>query len=68
MSIDNTNLPQKQHEEPLPSPWQSNRFRLFFTARSASLLADGMLMVSSPQPCWAPTTERAASDTRWPRG
>lgn len=46
MSIDNTNLPQKQHEEPLPSPWRSNRFRLFFTARSASLLADGMLMVS----------------------
>ncbi|MET8967290.1 MFS transporter [Streptomyces hydrogenans] len=31
---------------PLPSPWRSRRFRLFFTARSASLLADGMLMVS----------------------
>ena len=30
----------------LPSPWRSGRFRLFFTARSASLLADGMLMVS----------------------
>ncbi|MFH8727219.1 MFS transporter [Streptomyces termitum] len=30
----------------LPSPWRSRRFRLFFTARSASLLADGMLMVS----------------------
>ncbi|MGW6536930.1 MFS transporter [Streptomyces sp. NPDC055051] len=31
---------------PLPSPWRSRLFRLFFTARSASLLADGMLMVS----------------------
>ncbi|MER5864804.1 MFS transporter [Kitasatospora sp. NPDC002040] len=30
----------------LPSPWRSAHFRLFFTARSASLLADGMLMVS----------------------
>ncbi|WP_330329185.1 MFS transporter [Streptomyces sp. NBC_00536] len=30
----------------LPSPWRSGRFRLFFTARSTSLLADGMLMVS----------------------
>ncbi|MFE0647236.1 MFS transporter [Streptomyces sp. NPDC059534] len=30
----------------LPSPWRSSRFRLFFTARSTSLLADGMLMVS----------------------
>ncbi|MFE9255264.1 MFS transporter [Streptomyces sp. NPDC006879] len=30
----------------LPSPWRSRRFRLFFTARSTSLLADGMLMVS----------------------
>ncbi|MGW4161887.1 MFS transporter [Streptomyces sp. NPDC004788] len=30
----------------LPSPWSSGRFRLFFTARSTSLLADGMLMVS----------------------
>ncbi|MEU8518850.1 MFS transporter [Streptomyces sp. NBC_01216] len=30
----------------LPSPWRSSRFRLFFLARSASLLADGMLMVS----------------------
>ncbi|MER5888201.1 MFS transporter [Streptomyces sp. NPDC001941] len=29
-----------------PSPWRSGPFRLFFTARSASLLADGMLMVS----------------------
>ncbi|OII70352.1 MULTISPECIES: MFS transporter [unclassified Streptomyces] len=29
-----------------PSPWRSRRFRLFFTARSTSLLADGMLMVS----------------------
>ncbi|WP_345114020.1 MFS transporter [Streptomyces drozdowiczii] len=29
-----------------PSPWRSAPFRLFFTARSASLLADGMLMVS----------------------
>ncbi|MET9255082.1 MFS transporter [Streptomyces sp. NPDC003717] len=28
------------------SPWRSGPFRLFFTARSASLLADGMLMVS----------------------
>ncbi|MFC9734412.1 MFS transporter [Streptomyces roseolus] len=31
---------------PPASPWRSSRFRLFFTARSASLLADGMLMVS----------------------
>ncbi|PRH79668.1 MFS transporter [Streptomyces solincola] len=31
---------------PPPSPWRSGPFRLFFTARSASLLADGMLMVS----------------------
>ncbi|MFE6886772.1 MFS transporter [Streptomyces sp. NPDC057694] len=31
---------------PPPSPWRSAPFRLFFTARSASLLADGMLMVS----------------------
>ncbi|MEV8590506.1 MFS transporter [Streptomyces sp. NPDC051180] len=30
----------------LPSPWRSSRFRLFFTARGTSLLADGMLMVS----------------------
>ncbi|MFF5714066.1 MULTISPECIES: MFS transporter [Streptomyces] len=30
----------------LPSPWRSPRFRLFFGARSTSLLADGMLMVS----------------------
>lgn len=30
----------------VPSPWRSGPFRLFFTARSASLLADGMLMVS----------------------
>ncbi|MER8232816.1 MFS transporter [Streptomyces sp. NPDC094049] len=29
-----------------PSPWRSSRFRLFFMARSTSLLADGMLMVS----------------------
>ncbi|GAA0586887.1 MFS transporter [Streptomyces crystallinus] len=29
-----------------PSPWLSSRFRLFFMARSTSLLADGMLMVS----------------------
>lgn len=31
---------------PAPSPWRSGPFRLFFAARSASLLADGMLMVS----------------------
>ncbi|MEU8464064.1 MFS transporter [Streptomyces sp. NPDC029003] len=31
---------------PPPSPWRSSRFRLFFTARSTSLLGDGMLMVS----------------------
>ncbi|MCX4751282.1 MFS transporter [Kitasatospora sp. NBC_01287] len=30
----------------LPSPWRSGPFRLFFLARSSSLLADGMLMVS----------------------
>ncbi len=44
MSVDDATLQQKP--EPLPSPWRSGRFRLFFTARSASLLADGMLMVS----------------------
>ncbi|MFF5505202.1 MFS transporter [Streptomyces roseolus] len=31
---------------PPANPWRSPLFRLFFTARSASLLADGMLMVS----------------------
>ncbi|MFI1018408.1 MFS transporter [Streptomyces sp. NPDC020965] len=36
----------QQQPDPLPSPWRSSRFRLFFTARSTSLLADGMLMVS----------------------
>ncbi|WP_030313131.1 MFS transporter [Streptomyces flavochromogenes] len=36
-----------QREQAIPpSPWRSSRFRLFFTARSTSLLADGMLMVS----------------------
>ncbi|RAJ40128.1 putative MFS family arabinose efflux permease [Kitasatospora sp. SolWspMP-SS2h] len=30
----------------LPSPWRSHRFRMLFVARSSSLLADGMLMVS----------------------
>ncbi|MEV0012527.1 MFS transporter [Streptomyces sp. NPDC047973] len=33
-------------QERLPSPWASRPFQLFFTARSSSLLADGMLMVS----------------------
>ncbi|MFB6527944.1 MFS transporter [Streptomyces sp. NPDC056399] len=36
---------QRGQDSP-PSPWRSSRFRLFFTARSTSLLADGMLMVS----------------------
>ncbi|MFF5920938.1 MFS transporter [Streptomyces flavochromogenes] len=36
---------QRERATP-PSPWRSSRFRLFFTARSTSLLADGMLMVS----------------------
>ncbi|MFE6709153.1 MFS transporter [Streptomyces sp. NPDC057695] len=36
---------QREQDAP-PSPWRSRRFRLFFTARSTSLLADGMLMVS----------------------
>ncbi|MFH8713372.1 MFS transporter [Streptomyces zaomyceticus] len=36
---------QREQGSP-PSPWRSSRFRLFFTARSTSLLADGMLMVS----------------------
>ncbi|MFI5860527.1 MFS transporter [Streptomyces sp. NPDC051546] len=35
-----------EHGSPPPSPWRSTRFRLFFTARSTSLLGDGMLMVS----------------------
>ncbi|MGW5397354.1 MFS transporter [Streptomyces sp. NPDC003952] len=35
-----------EHGSPPPSPWRSARFRLFFTARSTSLLGDGMLMVS----------------------
>lgn len=36
----------RREQSPPPSPWRSSRFRLFFTARSTSLLADGMLMVS----------------------
>ncbi|MEW1548811.1 MFS transporter [Streptomyces tsukubensis] len=44
MTIDDVPLQEKR--QPLPSPWRSVNFRLFFTARSASLLADGMLMVS----------------------
>ncbi|MEU2077245.1 MFS transporter [Streptomyces sp. NPDC013489] len=36
----------QREQDPPPSPWRSSRFRLFFTARSTSLLADGMLMVS----------------------
>ncbi|MBB4162373.1 MFS transporter [Streptomyces cinereoruber] len=38
--------PVEPEPGPPPSPWRSSRFRLFFTARSTSLLADGMLMVS----------------------
>ncbi|MEU2831240.1 MFS transporter [Streptomyces lavendulae] len=37
---------QRDRQAPAPSPWRSGRFRLFFTARSTSLLGDGMLMVS----------------------
>ncbi|MER5638943.1 MFS transporter [Kitasatospora sp. NPDC002227] len=44
MTIDETAAPAAPAT--LPSPWRSPLFRLFFTARSASLLADGMLMVS----------------------
>ncbi|ANW22145.1 MFS transporter [Streptomyces clavuligerus] len=44
MTIDDVTVQQKP--DPLPSPWRSRHFRLFFTARSTSLLADGMLMVS----------------------
>ncbi|MFC8453049.1 MFS transporter [Kitasatospora sp. NPDC057223] len=44
MTMDDVRV--RPEPEALPSPWQSGRFRLFFTARSASLLADGMLMVS----------------------
>lgn len=44
MTIDDTTV--QRERDPLPSPWRSSRFRLFFTARSTSLLADGMLMVS----------------------
>ncbi|MDJ0383719.1 MFS transporter [Streptomyces sp. G-G2] len=35
-----------REQAPPASPWRSSRFRLFFTARSTSLLGDGMLMVS----------------------
>ncbi len=38
--------PVERDPDSPPSPWGSGRFRLFFTARSTSLLADGMLMVS----------------------
>ncbi|RPK65590.1 enterobactin exporter EntS [Streptomyces sp. ADI96-02] len=44
MAVDDVTV--QQQPDPLPSPWASGRFRLFFTARSTSLLADGMLMVS----------------------
>ncbi|MBD0707077.1 MULTISPECIES: MFS transporter [unclassified Streptomyces] len=44
MTMDERVAPPEQSAP--PSPWRSRRFRLFFTARSASLLADGMLMVS----------------------
>lgn len=37
---------RRDQQTPPPSPWRSGRFRLFFTARSTSLLGDGMLMVS----------------------
>ncbi|MGO4456876.1 MFS transporter [Streptomyces sp. M-16] len=37
---------RREQQTPPPSPWRSSRFRLFFTARSTSLLGDGMLMVS----------------------
>ncbi|NML50666.1 MFS transporter [Streptomyces sp. R302] len=45
MTTDDTVAAEGRAAAP-PSPWRSPRFRLFFTARSASLLADGMLMVS----------------------
>ncbi|MEU3059777.1 MFS transporter [Streptomyces subrutilus] len=44
MTMDEVTVPKDGRA--LPSPWRSSRFRLFFTARSTSLLADGMLMVS----------------------
>ncbi|WP_395366155.1 MFS transporter [Streptomyces sp. YH02] len=44
MTMDEATAEREQGS--LPSPWRSSRFRLFFTARSTSLLADGMLMVS----------------------
>ncbi|WP_367827145.1 MFS transporter [Streptomyces sp. LMG1-1-1.1] len=44
MTMDDTTVRRKP--DALPSPWRSGRFRRFFTARSTSLLADGMLMVS----------------------
>ncbi|MGW9372096.1 MFS transporter [Streptomyces xanthophaeus] len=44
MTMDEVTVPREQ--DSLPSPWRSSRFPLFFTARSTSLLADGMLMVS----------------------
>ncbi|KQX56293.1 MULTISPECIES: MFS transporter [unclassified Streptomyces] len=44
MTIDGVTAEREQSAP--PSPWRSSRFRLFFTARSTSLLADGMLMVS----------------------
>ncbi|MFI9213474.1 MFS transporter [Streptomyces sp. NPDC053253] len=46
MTMDTEDVTVRRKPDPLPSPWRSSRFRLFFTARSASLLADGMLMVS----------------------
>ncbi|MFG2824653.1 MFS transporter [Kitasatospora sp. NPDC048365] len=39
-------LTARPQPEALPSPWRSHRFRMLFLARSSSLLADGMLMVS----------------------
>ncbi|MFE2245946.1 MFS transporter [Streptomyces lavendulae] len=45
MTMDEAIAP-RDRQAPAPSPWRSGRFRLFFTARSTSLLGDGMLMVS----------------------
>lgn len=66
MTIDDTTV--QREPDSLPSPWRSSRFRLFFTARSTSLLADGMLMVSLTTAVLGAGYGAAEWDTRWPRG
>ena len=40
------NAPSHPSSGPAAGPWRSTHFRLFFAARSVSLLGDGMLMVA----------------------